>query len=752
MPEALVVRGLQLEIKTSEFATTFCSRRGTRINQRPRPGNPATTINIPVIINDNIPSLGHHESAGDAVRLNQISGDVRGTTWHSTIARQQPHLRSRDADEIIQTSLIGDLHDIISDIVHDLDETEHLHASNSRRVLEDISSMITIVKIIIGMSHSELRSLHTSRIATNNKVRSTSGAARFGVELDLRGAGVDHGRGPNSHDSGVRVKSSRVVKTRVEYFLMLLHPHIKWHIVFLCPSSQRTQPEHRLLVSLLLQVLSGTLHEVGMSSVGRISRLESVHGIGALFLELIHDFSGSLTPLIKSIVVADAIEELDLSSNEVVSALVDLLDVRVTRIDDTEHSGDNLFLAVGVNFGVSEDGDDVAHLGGQCNSVLSRRLNGRLGILGTTEGDRNTHGNAIGGTMGLKIGKVGRASVNALILCQVERINKDGIEMQHFQKGSLPHESLEGSGPSLSDHLKPVEIQIGDEHLRQALGLLLSGSLQMFRHVQVDHLISIGVGESRWGYLRRTLQNTIHLQSSEQNIRGLFNLQLVRLQRNLRIGGRLVRIINARKVLELPALHARVLSLGIALLQLVHGNVQENFVKGNALILVTLAHGVAITAVGGDESHEGDDAGVGEEGGDLARAADGFGAIGLAEGEVAVDPGAEVVPVEAVDVLSVGLDETILERGGDGGLAGAGASCHPEGGTLLLEGGVAGFGGEVAGGLRFSGGGGGAFDDVGRSGVEGLGAKGAEVDGGGVDFAIAIAGGVGDGGGGGGGS
>ena len=74
------------------------------------------------------------------------------------------------------------------------------------------------------------------------------------------------------------------------------------------------------------------------------------------------------------------------------------------------------------------------------------------------------------------------------------------------------------------------------------------------------------------------------------------------------------------------------LSLGIPLLQLIHRHVQEDFVKGYPLILVPLPYRIPITAVETDQSHQCNDSALGEEGGDLSRASDGFGAIGFGEG------------------------------------------------------------------------------------------------------------------------
>ena len=289
--------------------------------------------------------------------------------------------------------------------------------------------------------------------------------------------------------------------------------------------------------------------------------------------------------------------------------------------------------------------------------------------------------------------------------------------MNRLEKGTLPHEALEGCGPALADDLKPVQIDVGNEDLGQSLRLGHALGPELGGNVQIDHLIAVGVGKAGRADLGRTLQDAILLEAAEEHVDALLDLQLVRFEGDLRIEGLLVRIVDAGKVLELSGLDACVLALGIALLELVDGNVEEDLVEGDALILVALADEVAIAAVGGDEADQSDDAGIGEQGGQLTGAADGFGTVGLREGKVAVEAGAEVVSVEAVDVLAVLLHELLLQGGGDGGLAGSGASRHPKGGALLSKGGETLLGGKMAGALVGVGVGLGAFNDVWRGGL-----------------------------------
>lgn len=346
-----------------------------------------------------------------------------------------------------------------------------------------------------------------------------------------------------------------------------------------------------------------------------------------------------------------------------------------------------------------------------------------------------------------EVGKVGLSLMAEGIAGEVEGIDKDGVEVDRLEKGTLPHEALEGCGPALADDLKPVQINVGNKDLGQSLRLGRTLGLELGGNVQIDHLIAVGVGKAGRADLGRTLQDTILLEAAEEHVDALLDLQLVRFESNLGVERFLVRIVDAGEVLELSGLDASVLALGIALLELVDGNVEEDLVEGDALVLVALADEVAITAVGGDEADQRDDAGIGEQCGQLTGTADGFGTVGLREGEVTVEAGAEVVSVEAVDVLAVLLHELLLEGGGNGGLAGTGASRHPKGGTLLSEGGETLLGGKMAGTLVGVGVGLCALNDVRGGGLQGLGPEGAHVNGAGVDQTIAVAGllGVGNG-------
>jgi hypothetical protein len=127
--------------------------------------------------------------------------------------------------------------------------------------------------------------------------------------------------------------------------------------------------------------------------------------------------------------------------------------------------------------------------------------------------------------------------------------------------------------------------------------------------------------------------------------------------------------------------------------------------EGDGLVValglgVQVAGKVTVCAEGGDEGGDGDGGGVSEELGDLdfcqlesksrrearepylGNAADVLDAVLVGEAKVLVEAEADVVTVEAVGV-DAEVEEVLLESGGDGGLAGAGETGHPDGETTL---------------------------------------------------------------------
>ena len=142
----------------------------------------------------------------------------------------------------------------------------------------------------------------------------------------------------------------------------------------------------------------------------------------------------------------------------------------------------------------------------------------------------------------------------------------------------------------------------------------------------------------------------------------------------------LVGIVDAGEAGDLAGPRLGVEALGVALLALLDGRVDEDLDERDAVRVVRGAGPVAAGPVRADERDDGHDAGVGEQPGDLAGPADVLVAVGGGEAEVGVEAVAQVVPVEPVGRASRGHQQP-LERDGHGRLARARQAGQPHGGA-----------------------------------------------------------------------
>ena len=155
-----------------------------------------------------------------------------------------------------------------------------------------------------------------------------------------------------------------------------------------------------------------------------------------------------------------------------------------------------------------------------------------------------------------------------------------------------------------------------------------------------------------------------------------------RFDQNLRLLRRFVGIVDAGEVLYLPGPGLFVQTLGIAFFGLGERNLHVDFDEFAGLHAG--AHGIAVLFVRADEAGDRDDAGIGEQLGDFADAANVFGAVFGGEAEVLVQAHADVVAIEAIGVLLL-VKQHLLQDAGDGALAGGGEAGHPDGDALLIE-------------------------------------------------------------------
>jgi hypothetical protein len=120
------------------------------------------------------------------------------------------------------------------------------------------------------------------------------------------------------------------------------------------------------------------------------------------------------------------------------------------------------------------------------------------------------------------------------------------------------------------------------------------------------------------------LQQTLLVQVVGDDLDGLLDAGLLAVNVDLGVLGSLVGSADTSELLDLTGASLLVQTLGVALLGLLHGNVNEDLDEGKRSLAV-LGVGVEVTGdlavglVGGDEGGKGDGGAVGEELGDLLR-------------------------------------------------------------------------------------------------------------------------------------
>ena len=129
----------------------------------------------------------------------------------------------------------------------------------------------------------------------------------------------------------------------------------------------------------------------------------------------------------------------------------------------------------------------------------------------------------------------------------------------------------------------------------------------------------------RWpaiGECSNLLQQTLLLEVVGDDLDSLLHAGLLAVNVDLCVLGSLVRSADASELLDLASASLLVQTLGIALLGLLNGNVNEDLDEGERRlvvlgVVVEVAGDLAVGLVGGDERGEGDGGAVGEELGDL---------------------------------------------------------------------------------------------------------------------------------------
>src|SRR5262249_53492804 len=131
-------------------------------------------------------------------------------------------------------------------------------------------------------------------------------------------------------------------------------------------------------------------------------------------------------------------------------------------------------------------------------------------------------------------------------------------------------------------------------------------------------------------------ENTLPFEVVQQQRGGILRGRSGGVDRQLGLLGRFVGVVDAGEVFQLAGAGLFVQALGVALLAGLDGRGDVDFAEGEVALVVDGADGFAVLAVGADEAGHGDQAGVGEQFGDLADAADVLFAVGGREAEVLV--------------------------------------------------------------------------------------------------------------------
>mmetsp|Transcript_32886 Transcript_32886/g.75684 ORF Transcript_32886/g.75684 Transcript_32886/m.75684 type:complete len:228 (-) Transcript_32886:1858-2541(-) len=227
MPHAFVLSVLEREGGEPKDPSGFRGGRCQGLHPRPGPGHPPLCIFcVLVVFNHPFPSVRHHEATRHAIGTKEVSGDVMLRARHCALRSKGTHLGAGNANEIIHAIGVGYLHGVVPYVIHDLGEREHLHPADARRHLEDITTVVTIIKVVVFVSHGLHRPLQSSRITSHDEVAGAGTPPALGVELHLRGPRVDHGRGPDGHNRGGGIQSTRMACPRPEDLLVLAHSHV----------------------------------------------------------------------------------------------------------------------------------------------------------------------------------------------------------------------------------------------------------------------------------------------------------------------------------------------------------------------------------------------------------------------------------------------------------------------------------------------------------------------------------------------
>mmetsp|Transcript_32706 Transcript_32706/g.59727 ORF Transcript_32706/g.59727 Transcript_32706/m.59727 type:complete len:322 (-) Transcript_32706:438-1403(-) len=306
-------------------------------------------------------------------------------------------------------------------------------------------------------------------------------------------------------------------------------------------------------------------------------------------------------------------------------------------------------------------------------AFFARALNLLLGVAGRGQHDGHAHAHSLAAARAVVV-PIRGVHVDVDRARGVERVNQDGVEVKGLHQRTFPHEALQGSCPPFPNHLKPVDVNVGEQGLRQGLGFSqFRASLRQWHRELVLQKVPVKTrrhGEPH-GVGGPPREHSLLAQVAHQHLHALVHRHAVVGEVDLRVRGRLVGGVFAdpRKRLDLPRRHLGVQPFGVPLLHHRQRHVHEHFQEFQALLRVPLSGRIAVRLVRGHEGDERDDPSRIEQACHLPHPPHAFRPVVGAEAEVAVQPRAHVVAVEVLDVQTVLQHELFFERARDGGLA-----------------------------------------------------------------------------------
>ena len=558
------------------------------------------------------------------------------------------HLSHAGSTNELEFSLVGglwveELHSLGRSVVgsdlegKDLDALEHGFA---------VDEELLTVPHIVAIDTVLLWVLNTSGVTASDEVGDTAVNTGRGVPQDLGGATVVHWRWPDGEDCVIWVEGSVVQEG-----LMLSHTVGEGNIVVLAPSTKRVKKEDWVAVSLADELFTGILKEKNVTIVEWVTDLEGVDNIGILLGDLFLNLLWHKAVLIVSIVEDGALGESHGGSrNEEVSLSEDGLGARVVGRHAAESTGADLFLAVVEEAWVLNDGEDIIRADSgalDCDLGLSLELSLLLSSDGLGDGD-------------------GEKVSLALIV-------SDGLHVHDLKELELVHESLERSGPAVTNGLEVLNLVLGDvEGLEGAeFSGLLSGSIAP--HGLSDDTLLVGA------------EDTVLSHVLDNNALALLEGELTSVNVHLWGLGSLIRVRDTGELGNNTSAGLGVKSLNITAFANLEGGRDMALVELESSVLVDGASKASIGGVWADESDEHNLSSHAEELGDLSDSADVLGTVLLGETEILVEASTDNISVKKEDLLAVTdkLVDLLLEGTGESGLTSTGKTSEPVGGTSL---------------------------------------------------------------------